>query len=305
MKLTLLLKSFHAVAQAGTITGGARLIGVSQPTLSEQLAELERRFQVELFHRRGRRIAITPLGVQLHQTTRRMFELEAEAHALLGANASMLVGSLRIAAVGPYNVMRLLSGFCERQPRLGVQLMTGNSAMVLERVLEHEADLGLLVEAPADVRLDALPLRRQQLMLMAPTGHPLSLRRSVSLADIRDASFVVRDSGSTTQNVFERCLSEAGVAVRVRLRLESREAVREAVRLGLGLGVVSDAGFTPGPDVVAIPFSEPGMSTHAHLVWLESRADARLVRAFVEHSRGVMHAHPAPGDAGRRAPNRL
>lgn len=266
------------------------MIGVSQPTLSEQVAELERRFQVELFHRRGRRITITPLGMQLYETTRRMFELEAEAHALLGANASMLAGSLRIAAVGPYNVMRLLSGFCDEHPHLGIRVMTGNSMMVLARVLEHEADLGVLVEPPTDPRLDALALRRQPLLLMTSPGHPLSTRKVVTLPDIAQASFVVRDSGSTTQRVFERCLAQARLEVRVRLRLESREAVREAVRQGLGLGVVSDAGLVPGPGIVAIPFAEADMTTHAHLIWLASRSDARMVRAFIAHSRKVMAA---------------
>ena len=67
MKLMTLLRAFHAVARAGTITGGARLAGVSQPTLSAQLAELERHFQVELFYRRGRRISIAPLGAALRE----------------------------------------------------------------------------------------------------------------------------------------------------------------------------------------------------------------------------------------------
>ncbi|MBI5256882.1 MAG: LysR family transcriptional regulator [Burkholderiales bacterium] len=287
MKLMTLLRGFHAVARAGTITGGARLAGVSQPTLSAQLTELERHFQVELFYRRGRRIAITPLGAALRERTHRLFELEAEALGLLSANASVLTGELRIAAVGPYNVMRLLAGFRSAHPHLHIQVATGDSAGVMTHVLDFAADLGLVVERPANPLLEALPLRRQPLWLLAPPGHALAGRQRVGLADLAGQPFVVRDHGSTTQRVFEACLARAGVAVRIGLRVGSREAVREAVARGLGLGIVADAGFIAGPGVVGIPFAEPEMATHAHLIWLASRRDARMIHSFVAHARAA------------------
>lgn len=299
MKLMTLLRAFHAVARAGTITGGARLAGVSQPTLSAQLAELERHFQVELFYRRGRRISIAPLGAALRERTHRLFEIEAEALGLLSANGSVLTGELRIAAVGPYNVMRLLRGFRAEHPHLQVQVATGDSAMVLAQVPDCVADLGVVVARPSDDLIQALPLRRQQLWLVAPRGHRLAAVPRVRLADVAGEAFVSREGGSTTQRVFERNLVQAGVVIRTSLRVGSREAVREAVAQGLGLGVVSDAGFVPGPEVVGIPFIEAQMATHVHLIWLASRCEARLIRAFAAHAAdalasGVSHG---PSDA--------
>ena len=295
MKLMTLLRGFHAVARAGTITGGARLAGVSQPTLSAQLSELERHFQVELFYRRGRRIAIAPLGAALRERTHRLFEIEAEALGLLTANSSVLTGELRIAAVGPYNVMRLLRGFRADHPNLQVQVATGDSAMVLAQVLDCAADLGLVVARPGDELIESLPLRRQQLWLIAPRGHRLSSKRKVSLADITGEPFVSREHGSTTQRRFDDCLAQAGVTIRTSLRVGSREAVREAVAQGLGLGIVSDAGFVPGPAVVGIPFVEPQMSTHAHLIWLASRREARMIRAFAAHAADDLARGPRQG----------
>lgn len=288
MKLLTLLQSFHAVAATGSVTAAARRLGLSQPTLSEQLGELERHFGVELFFRRGRRLFITPLGLELRGLTHRLSELELEAQSLLGANACGLSGQLQLAAVGPYNLMKLLRGFCQRHPQLHVHVVAGDSATVLQRVLDYEADLGLVVEASSDPRLASLPLQRQPLRLMVPQGHRLAGRSSVRLKDISDEPFVLRDVGSTTQRVFERCLDEAGVRVQSRLRLSSREAVREAVIQRLGLGVVSTQGFVPGPGLVGLPFEEPQMATHAHLVWLASRHASRLVSAFVGHAQEML-----------------
>lgn len=293
MKLLVLLQSFHAVASAGSITAAARRLGLSQPTLSAQLAELERHFGVELFFRRGRRLAITPLGAQLCGLTHRLSELELEAQALLGANASGLSGKLELAAVGPYNLMKLLRVFCDRHPGLAVHVVSGDSAAVLQRVLDYEADLGFIVEAPADSRLHCLSLQRQPLWLMAPVAHPLARRRQVRLSDLAGQGFVVRDAGSTTQRVFAQALTDAGVAVQVRLRLSSREAVREAVIQGLGLGIVARPAFVAGDGLVGLPFEEPAMATHAHLVWLASRSDSRLIRAFVDHARSVVRPEAA------------
>lgn len=288
MKLMTLLRGFHAVARAGTITGGARLGGVSQPTLSAQLAELETHFQVELFYRRGRRIAITPLGIALRELTHRLFELEAEATSLLSANGSLLTGELRCAAVGPYNLMRLLASFRGVHPHVQVQVATSDSAGVIERVLDYSADIGLVVEQPANPLIETLPLQRQQLWLQMPPGHPLAQQQQVRLTDLAGLAFVVRDNGSTTQRVFETCLAAAGVAIRIGLRVSSREAVREAVARGLGLGIVSDRGFVPGPDLVGRPFAEPQMATHAHLIWLASRRHARMIGGFAAHARATL-----------------
>jgi len=63
------LRSFHAVARHGGATAAADALGLSQPTVTEQVKALEGRFQVELFHRHGRRMTLTALGRSLYQIT--------------------------------------------------------------------------------------------------------------------------------------------------------------------------------------------------------------------------------------------
>lgn len=288
MNLPLLLRAFHAIATAGSVTAAARNLGLSQPTLSAQLAELERHYGVELFHRRGRRLSITPLGEALRDRTHRMLELEDDAASLLGQSGALLVGELKVAAVGPYNLMPLLGGFMARHPQVRVQVATGDGDTVIRRISALEADVGLLVRAPDDPRIDALPLRRQQLWLIAPADHRLARRHGVRLSDVAGERFVMRDPGSTTRQVFEACLRAQGLAVRTALTVSSREAVRHAVVAGLGLGVVSDAGYVPGEAIRGIPFEDADMATHAHLAWLTGRGNAGMVRAFVACARSVL-----------------
>jgi DNA-binding transcriptional LysR family regulator len=66
------------------------------------------------------------------------------------------------------------------------------------------------------------------------------------------------------------------------MEIGSREAIREAVIKGIGVSVVSEFEYIPDPDICKIPFSDASIYTHAHVVCLKERKDARLVKAFLE-----------------------
>ncbi|MCH7779110.1 MAG: LysR family transcriptional regulator, partial [Gemmatimonadetes bacterium] len=79
------LRSFHAVATEGGFTAASRVLNVGQPTITSQVKALERHFDVELFHRRGRRVELTEAGGNLFRIAQRIISLEAEAEDLLNA----------------------------------------------------------------------------------------------------------------------------------------------------------------------------------------------------------------------------
>src|SRR5690625_4403689 len=96
------LRSFHGVAVTGSFTAAAELLNISQPTVTVQVRALEESYGVELFHRRGREISLTPLGKQLHTLSKQIFSLESEARELLIDSGKLQVGHFRIGAVGPF-----------------------------------------------------------------------------------------------------------------------------------------------------------------------------------------------------------
>ena len=100
MRLTQ-LRSFHAVARAGGFTGAARLLHISQPTVTTQVRFLEEAYGAELFYRRGHKVTLTPLGEQLYELAQRIFTLEGETVHLLEDSGELKSGTLRVGAVGP------------------------------------------------------------------------------------------------------------------------------------------------------------------------------------------------------------
>src|SRR6218665_1196580 len=115
MRLTQ-LRSFHAVATEGSFTRAAQALHVSQPTVTTQVAQLEALYKVELFHRTGRRTRPTEIGERLFHLSRQIFGLEQEAVQVLQDAGELRTGHLRVAAVGPSHVTRMLVGFNQRYP---------------------------------------------------------------------------------------------------------------------------------------------------------------------------------------------
>src|SRR3569832_2430183 len=151
------LRSFHAVATMGSFTKAAQSLNVSQPTVTTQAGQLEDLYKAELFHRTGRRVRPTELGERLLQLSRQIFSLEAESVQLLRDAGELRSGHLRVAAVGPSHVTRMLAAFNQRYPGIKISVTTGNSQDVLDRLLDYTADVGVLAQVFRDRRFVSVP----------------------------------------------------------------------------------------------------------------------------------------------------
>ena len=282
LSLLAALKAFDATIRRGSMSAAARELDLRQPTVSAHIAALEAQYGVELFHRRGRSLVPTAFAEVLRDFAQRIFRAEEEAHELLLAAKSRYQGRLSILAVGPYNVVPLVKTYLERWPKVSIAVSVGDSRRIVERILDYDGDVGLVLHSVDNPRVHCVPYRRQPLVVFAHRDHPLASRKSVRVADLEAQHFVLREEGSTTRRVFEEGLRKAGVSIRVALEMGSRESVREAVAQGLGLGIVADTAYVPDPRLCRLPIDGAGLHTHPHLICLAERKSAPLIAAFLE-----------------------
>jgi len=276
------LRAFHLVAQAGSFTNAARAGGVSQPTLSAQVRALEVAHGVRLFDRRGRTVALTPLGQNLHAITARLFAAEEEAGALLAGARTLARGHLRVAADSATHVMPLLAELKRRHPGLTFSLSIGNSSEVLQRVLGHAADVAVTAKQVSDPRIHSILLRTDRLVVFVPRSHPWATRKSIALKALAGQDLVIRERGSITREVFEARLAEAGVKPAALIEVETREAVREAVAAGFGVGIIFDSEFGFDQSAAKLAVRGADLKVAEYLVCLEERRRIPLVRTFLE-----------------------
>lgn len=275
------LKAFDATARTGSMSAAARLLGLRQPTISAHIAGLEKRFGVELFVRRGRGVELTTFGRSLYEISNRIYHAEQQAALLLLSARSQYEGHLKVAAVGPYNVLPMVKRYRHLFPRIRLAINVGDSKQIVDSILDHRDDVGVMLHAVEDARMHCIPYRRQPLIVFAPASHPLAKRKTMRLSDLEGQEFVLREQGSQTRLIFESGLAVAGVRVRHSLEVGSREAVREAVAQGLGLGVVAQTAFIADARLVILPISDMALSTHVHVICLTERLSAPLIASFL------------------------
>lgn len=281
MRLTQ-LRSFHAVAVTGSFTGAAQSLHVSQPTVTTQVGQLEALYKVELFHRTGRPVRLTEMGERLLHLSRQIFSLESEAVQLLRESGELRSGHLRVAAVGPSHVTRMLVAFNQQYPGVKVSVSTGNSQDVMDRLLNYSADVGVLAQALKDRRFVSAPYSEHPVVIFCNAEHRFAHRRSIRTAELQGERLILREQGSTTRKAIESALRTARVETEVVMEVASREIIREAVLQGLGIAAVSEVEYVPGPGLHAVRISDAQVRTFAHVMCLAERRDTRMVRAFYE-----------------------
>ncbi|NYZ17621.1 LysR family transcriptional regulator [Azospirillum sp. RWY-5-1] len=279
------LRAFHAVATEGGFTKAARLLNVTQPTLSQEVKALEEAYGVLLFDRTRRSVALTELGRTLFAVTRRLFAAEQEALELLAGVRHLEGGTLAVGADGPFHAVPLLADFTRRHPGPTVTLSVGNSRTLLQGLLDTRIDVAVLADVPGDSRLYVVPLRRDPVMALLPRGHRLARHRAVTLAELAAERLVLREPGSMTRRLVERAFAAADLAPATPLEIESREAVVEAVAAGLGIGFVSAAEFAQDPRLALLPFAGVVVEMDEYVVCLRERRRLAVVRAFLEVAR--------------------
>ena len=275
------LRAFDAAARLGGMSAAARELGLTQPTVSAHITALEKRYGVELFYRRGRRVELTGFGLSLQELTRRIFSAEYEAKTLLQQAQHQYAGHLHVWAVGPYNITPLLKQYRHHWSGVQFTVSIADSRRIVQQILDYQGDLGMPVHYVDHERITCLPYRRQRLVLFAALSHPLAQKSQLTLKQLEGQEFVLREQGSTTRRVFEHALKQADVRIRVSLEMGSREAVREAVAQGLGLGIVADTAYVADPRLRAIALTGPELYTHAHIICLKERKNARLLAHFL------------------------
>lgn len=288
MRLTQ-LRSFHAVATAGGFTGAARLLHISQPTVTTQVKFLEESYGVELFYRQGHKVFLTPIGEQVYSLTRKMFSLEADLVQLLEDSGELKTGFLRVGAVSPFHVTEMLASFNQTFPNIFVSVRVGNSQSVLDELTNYETDVAVLAHFLDNPLLYSMPYQSHPIVIFANKKHQIAKYKSVKLSRLNGESMIMREAGSTTRKSFEDACKKHKVSPRVVMEIGSREAIREAVIKGVGVSVVSEAEYVDDPAITMVRISDADIRTNAHVVCLQDRKETRLIRAFLDIARKIQH----------------
>lgn len=240
------LRIFVAVAERQHVTKAARDLHLTQSAASAAVAALEQRYGTTLFHRIGRGIELTDAGRTLLAEAKTVLKHAADAERALEELSGLKRGRLSLHAsqtIANYWLPPRLHGFRENHPQIELALTIGNTAQVAAAMVDGSADLGFVEGEIDEPSLERQRIPGDRLVLVVGEAHPWFGRRSVEPGELAQTSWVLREPGSGTRQVFESAARAMGVDLRtlpVVLELPSNEAVRSAVEAGAGATVISD-----------------------------------------------------------------
>lgn len=282
------LRTFKAVADLNSFSLAAQELRLSQPSVSYQVKELEEALGLPLLDRLGKRVRLTEAGSVLYTYTRRTLDVLDEAALALEEMRGIKRGHLRVGAsttVGIYLLPAALGAFKKLHPGIVISLEIGTRARVQEQVLRSELDLAVVGPALKDADLAILPFVSDELAVVAPAGHPIAGRQGLTLKDLADQPFVMREPASGSRWSLEKAARKAGAKLQVAMELGSNGAIKHAVESGLGLAVISryacalelSSGRLVELDVSGFPIRRDW-----HIVHLRRRRLPASVLAFIE-----------------------
>lgn len=283
------LALFHAVAHAGSISGGAEAVRVSQPAVSKQIAELEGALGVKLLERLPRGCRLTEAGEILADYAKRWYALETDAARAIEEYRGLKRGRLSLGAsltIGGHLLPRVLAEFHRLYPEIELQVRTANTRQIQTALLDGTIELGFTEGVDkAAPELESAVFFEDELVAVAPAGHPLLKRGTVTARELCREPLIVREAGSGTRDVFERALARKGLKFTPLLELASPEAIKSSVASGLGLAIVSrlivDLEVRTGT-LGIVPLKDLPLSRPLRRHWLRSRTPGPAATKFLE-----------------------
>ncbi len=284
------LRSFHAVARAGGFTAAARTLNISQPTITQQVQDLEIRFKTELFHRRGRVVDLSPAGRELFEITRSLFGYEDEALRLLEGFSSLRVGTLRLGVVAPPLGVELTNEIETTFPGLKVKLSFPADRSAIEAIHDFDLDLAVVTEGWDYSRLHALRYRRHTVHVLVRFDHPWSRRHSIPLADLGRERLVLQSEHGGVRRLLTDVCRRHGTDLVPAIEVDNEQAQQHAVANGMGVGFVSGVEHLDNTLLKRIPLAQGTIHIDYHLCCLQSRTNRPLIHKMLSTIQSNVYA---------------
>jgi DNA-binding transcriptional LysR family regulator len=297
-KLAVLCK----VIELKSFTRAAEAMLLSQPTISEHIRSLEQETGQRLINRLGREIRVSEAGNILYGYAGKMLRLQEEALAALGDYSGTLAGRMAIGAgtiPGAYILPTKIGAFKKSHPEITITLRISGSRTIANEILSGELEMGILGAQWRENSLIWQEIFSDELILTVAADHPWAGQRQVTLAQLAEEPFIMRDHSSGTRRAMAQILERHGLnpaRLNVVAEMGTTEAVRQSVKASIGVSILSSQAvkddITHGT-LAAIAIQGVKMIRPFYMVTRKNQVLSPLCTAFIQTLTAT--SDPSPG----------
>jgi DNA-binding transcriptional LysR family regulator len=270
------LRAFVELIERGSFTAAAKQLNLSQPAITHQVHELEKRFKVALVERLGKRAFATVAGDKLLERARILLDEDERTRRLMEKFDEEGGGRVRIgtsATVLMYALPPILQKLKSDHPRLEINLKAGLTAGTLKLLKANALDVGLCALPVEDSAFETVQLFMDELVAILPPGKGPFPKRA-SPAYLAQRALILGNEESALRRDVTRWLSQGGAVPNPVMTFDNVEAIKSLVAVGLGASIVPSlclgAGHVATGNTVVLPLS-PRAGRRVGLVRLRTK----------------------------------
>lgn len=235
------LQVFVAAAKSQSFARAAEALHLTPAAVSFQIRQLEAQAGFPLFERIGKKVCLSEAGHSLlHYAEVVMMALQEAEQTMLGLKSGE-AGRLSIGLVSTakYVVPHILARFQTMNPAVSIRLLDGNRREVLEWLANAEIEIAVMGRPPDAFPVDMHAFAPHPTVLIAAPSHPLSQRHALTMSDLAEEPFILREEGSGTRALVTSFFDSTGVQPRIAMTSSSNETIKQAVMAGMGIAGIS------------------------------------------------------------------
>ncbi|KAF7598912.1 MAG: LysR family transcriptional regulator [Candidatus Dactylopiibacterium carminicum] len=292
------IEVFRAVMITGSISGASQLLFVSQPAVSRLLSHTESRIGFALFERIKGRLYATPEAKKLFREVEQVYagvqrvnelarELEEHSEGILNVISSPSLGQMVIP--------QAMAAFREHHPQIKLGFQYLGLSPLVERLLNHQADLGVTIVPVDHPNLECSPLGSGRLVCICPPGHALARHALLGATDLLAHPLIAYDRSSPFGLLVTGLFEQVGESYRTAIEVGSPQNACALVMAGAGIAVVDEFSVRSWPEnqLVVRPLQD-APSLQANLVHTRFEPLSQTAQTFVTVLRRFMQGTECP-----------
>ncbi len=226
------LKSFSKAAEANYIT---------QSAVSQQIRGLEKIWKTTFFKRDTRKMVLTHSGELFYKEAELILERYEALKRVLGKTTQELSGDIRLATilgVGLHELPPYIKKMIQSYPHVNVRLKYLRDNQVYEELLKGHADLGIVSFPKNHPRIESIPFRSDELLVVTPANHPLSKHSKIQMTQLQGVPFVAFEKGIPTRKIVDDFFAQNQIRVKIAMEFDNIETLKKAIEVGAGVSIL-------------------------------------------------------------------
>jgi DNA-binding transcriptional LysR family regulator len=286
------LETFSRVAELKSFSKAASDLFLTQPTVSGHVLSLEQSLSLRLFDRTGKGVRLTKAGEVFLKYASRILSFRKDLLNALSEFSQGIRGELSLGAStipGEYLLPKLMGHFKKDHPHFIISLKIADTKEIVQYLLQDNIELGIIGAKLNHSSLHYEKFEEDEIIVVAPSDHPFTRKKKVTLEELLNEPWIIREEGSGTQIAVEKALRKKGKSLKqfnVVMEMGSTSSLKEGVKAKLGLAFIS--GRAAGEEInqeVLSRINVEGIEPISRQIFIVSRSGRTLSPVGMEFHR--------------------